>query len=184
MRIRLRALAGIFLRIGNTTFGGGDPTIAALERELVERRRVVTAEEYGVTYALCRVTPGTNMLAFCAGIGWLLRGWPGAALAVAAVTIPSAILAVVIVSAFEALMTHPGPASAISAMVAAAVGLMFAGAWLLARPHLRGRTWLRTAVIGLAAFACVWKNVLSPFQALAAAAVIGFFWPEEPDPAR
>ena len=81
MRIRLRALAGIFLRIGNTTFGGGDPTIAALERELVERRRVVTAEEYGVTYALCRVTPGTNMLAFCAGIGWLLRGWPGAALA-------------------------------------------------------------------------------------------------------
>ena len=33
----LRQLTGVFFRIGNTTFGGGLPTIAALQRELVEQ---------------------------------------------------------------------------------------------------------------------------------------------------
>jgi chromate transport protein ChrA len=37
--VSLARLSLIFLRISNLTMGGGDPTMAALERELVERRR-------------------------------------------------------------------------------------------------------------------------------------------------
>lgn len=178
MRLLPRTIAGTFLRIGNTTFGGGDPTIVALQRELVENRHALTQEEHGVVYALSRITPGTNMLAYCAGTGWYLAGWLGSLIAVAAVTIPSAVLAVGILTVFDALMKKPGPAAAIAAMIAAAVGLMFAGAWVLLRPHLTRRSMLRTLVIAAGAFLLAWKNYLSPFQVLLVAGLVGLAWPE------
>jgi chromate transporter len=177
-RFPLRPLAGIFFRIGNTTFGGGDPTIAALQRELVEGRRAITPEQFSVLYALARITPGTNMLAFCAGAGWLLRGWLGGLIAVTAVTLPSAIIAVLLLNAFEALMKNPIALSGISAMIAAAVGLMFAASYLLVRPHLTLPKLPRTVVLAAGAFLLVWQHALSPVQVLAMAAVVGFFWPE------
>jgi chromate transporter len=177
-RFPLTLLTRIFFRIGNTTFGGGDPTIAALQRELVEGRRAITPEQFGVLYALARITPGTNMLAFCAGAGWMLRGWLGALIAVTAVTLPSAIIAVLLLYAFEALMKNPISASGLSAMIAAAVGLMFAASYLLVRPHLTIPKLPRTAVLAGGAFVLVWKQVLSPVQVLALAAAVGFFWPE------
>ncbi len=133
-------------------------------------------EEYGILYALARVTPGTNMLAFCAGAGWLLHGWIGAVLAVTAVTLPSAILAVVILKAFEVLMQNAYAAAAISAMIAAAVGLMFAAAWLLLRPRLGRSEWMRTGLIAVAAFVLAWKAVLSPVQVLGLAGLVGLLW--------
>ena len=71
----LRRLTSIFFRVGNLTFGGGDPTMAALQSELVATRRWLDEEQYGLIYGLARITPGTNLLAFCAAAGWLIAGW-------------------------------------------------------------------------------------------------------------
>lgn len=177
-RLPLGVISSVFLRIGNTTFGGGDPTIVALQRELVEHRGALSAERYALVYALARITPGTNMLAFCAGAGWFLRGWPGAVIAVAAVTVPSSLLGIVLLNAFELLLANPIASVAIGAMIAAAVGLMFAGAWLLARPYIGRSTWLRSGVVLTGAFVLAWTNLLSPIQVLALAAIAGFFWRE------
>ena len=62
-------MTALFLRVGNLTFGGGDPTMSALYAELVTNRRWMSNETYGLIYALARITPGTNMLAFCAAAG-------------------------------------------------------------------------------------------------------------------
>jgi chromate transporter len=177
----LSQVAAVFFRIGNTTFGGGDPTIAALQRELVDRRRVLAPERYGVVYALARLTPGTNMLAFCAGVGWVLSGWAGSLIAVTAVTLPSAVIAVMLLNAFEIMMRIPVAASALGSMIAAAVGLMFAASYLLIRPHCRPSAIVRTLVIAASAFVFVWKNILSPVEVIGLAALTGLVWPE---PAR
>jgi chromate transporter len=177
-RFPLGTLARIFFRVGSTTFGGGDPTIAALQRELVGGRQAIAPEQFGILYALARITPGTNMLAFCAGAGWMLSGWAGALIAVTAVTLPSAIVAVLLLYAFETLIKNPIAAAGISAMIAAAVGLMFAASFLLIRPHLHPSKLLRTAVVAVGAFVLVWRQVLSPIQVLGLAAVVGFLWPE------
>src|SRR6266566_358019 len=68
----------IHLRVGNLTFGGGDASLAALHSEIVATKRWITPERYAVVFALARITPGTNLLAFCAGISWELMGWVGA----------------------------------------------------------------------------------------------------------
>ncbi len=82
----LRKLTGVFLRVGNTTFGGGLPTMAALQRELVEENKWLSMEDYALAFSLARVTPGTNVIAFCAATGARIMGWRGALAATLAET--------------------------------------------------------------------------------------------------
>src|SRR5258706_10138572 len=89
----LRQMAAVYFRVGNTTLGGGDPTIAVLQREF-GRRRWMTREQFTLAFGLSRVTPFTNMLAFCAGTAWFMLGLMGAVVAVLVVTIPSAALVI------------------------------------------------------------------------------------------
>src|SRR6266851_9129773 len=98
----LKQLSWIFLRVGNLTFGGGDPTMAALQSELVATRHWLDEEQYGLIYGLARITPGTNLLAFCAAAGWLIVGWAGSVLGVLAVTLPSAIVVVLLTAGYQA----------------------------------------------------------------------------------
>jgi chromate transport protein ChrA len=70
--------APVFLRYGNWTFGGGSSTVAVLQAELMDRCRWIDRETFTLAFGLARLTPGTNLLSFGAGIGWLLRGWGGA----------------------------------------------------------------------------------------------------------
>ncbi len=171
----LRGLTLLFLRIGNLTFGGGDPTMSAMQSELLAREWI-TPQRYGLVYSLARVTPGTNILAFCAGIGWQLLGLPGAVLAVLAVSIPSAALVVVLTAGYGFWKSNLLAMAAISGMLAASIGLMITGAFLLLKPQLRSRRWPRTAIIAASALALSLWGGLSPVAILALAASVGLIW--------
>jgi chromate transporter len=177
----LRALSALIFRLVNFTFGGGDPTMAALQRELVLRRKWLEPEKYGLAFALARVTPGTNVLAFCAAVSWYLRGWPGAVAALVAGTVPCAALVVWLTYGYQHLKDDPLARAAIAGMVAAAVGMMLAAAWNLILPEVRRRRWFRAAVLaGGAAIASVRFGV-APIGVLALAAVVGFVWQDPED---
>ncbi|HLJ16853.1 MAG TPA: chromate transporter [Bryobacteraceae bacterium] len=172
----LGRLASIFLRIGNLTFGGGEPTIAALQRELVTKREWLTPEQYALAYSLARITPGTNILAFCAGIAWAILGWRGALACVVAATVPSAILVVLLTRVLGAWANDPFASTILSAILAAAVGLMLASAWLLVRPQLKRAAWPRAVALVAVSFLASWKLGLSPIVVLGLGALIGFLW--------
>ena len=172
--LSLPRLFRLFLRVGNTTFGGGDPTMAALYTELVVARRWLSAETYGLVYALARVTPGTNLLAFCAGTAWELAGWPGALAAVAAVTVPAATTVVLLTAGYESVRGIPLAVAAIGGMLAAAVGMMLAGAWQLLVPQLAPGRRLRAVVFAAGALALVER--LNPIEVVMLAATAGFLW--------
>jgi chromate transporter len=175
-RVGLVKLTALFLRICNLTFGGGDPTMAALQRELLDRRGWITQEQYGLTYSLARITPGTNMLAFCAGTAWHVAGWWGAVLAVLASTLPSAALVVWLTYEYGVVQRNPLAMGAIDGIIASAVGMMAAGAWQLALPHLKRGMWLRTVVLVTASAALGMFTSRSPIEILALAALVGAFW--------
>jgi chromate transporter len=173
---RLRQVALIYLRIGNLTFGGGDPTIAALQRELVDRKQWLGPEQFALVFSLARLTPGTNLLAFCAGAAWYLLGWRGAIAAVAAATVPSSILAVWLTSLFTAGRAHPATSAAINGTLAAAVGMMMASAFLLAKPRFHPGNWARPLVlITVPAILLVFFD-FSPIAALGVTALAGLLW--------
>jgi chromate transporter len=172
----LRALALLFLRIGNLTFGGGDAITALLQRELVHKRGWLTLDQFGLAQSLARVTPGTGILAFCAAAAWMLLRWAGAICAVLAVSVPSTVLVVLLTWGFTSLSGSAIALAMLTAILAAAVGMMWAAAGLLVRPQLRARAWLRTTVLVAGAFAALWKWSISPLQVLAMAGLVGFFW--------
>jgi chromate transporter len=169
-------MTALFFRVGNLTFGGGDPTMSALYAELVTNRRWMSNETYGLIYALARVTPGTNILAFCAAVGWQLLGFAGAVYAVLAVTLPSAVVVGLLSVGYETWKTNPWALAAISGILAAASGMMASSAWQLVAPHLARGGWLRAVVIAGGAFLLVELFVVSPIVALALAAATGAFW--------
>lgn len=172
----LGVLTALSARVGNLTFGGGDPTMAAFQQEFVFRRKWLTREEYGLIFGLARVTPGTNLLAFCAGVGWRLLGWPGALAAVGAVTLPSAVLVVWLTFAYGELRSNLLAMAAIGGTLAAAAGLMAAGAFQLVRPHLRSRAWIRALCISGGAVLLARVFALQPIVVLGLAALVGLLW--------
>src|ERR1700738_2667144 len=116
----LLELAAVFLRVGNTTIGGGGPTTAGLPRGLI-RRGWLAPDQFAIAYGLSRLTPGTNMLAFCAAAGWYVLGAAGSIAGVLAVTIPSSVLVVWLTGICELGNRIPWLQAMVNATIAAVV---------------------------------------------------------------
>jgi chromate transporter len=172
------ALTTLFLRVGNTTFGGGDPTMAALQRELVYRKEWISEEQYGLAYSLARLTPGTNVLAFCAATGWLMRGVIGATAAVTAASLPSAVLALWLLMAYQRWQGNALVQAAAAYVMAAVVGMMAASALLLVLPRVRTGGAARCLVLTAGSVVLSYGYSVSPLLLLLLAAAVGLSWKE------
>ncbi len=174
-RANWTSLLWLYTRIGNTTFGGGDPTMAALQGKLFERKWV-DREQVGLVYALARATPGTNILAFCAGTGWMVLGGFGAVLAVVGASFPSSVMVMILTAGYLAWRHNPWAMTAIGGMLAAATGLMAVAAFSLLKPHFQRSRWLRAAVLFGASLVLALHFALTPIQVLGLAALAGALW--------
>ncbi|HEY3841405.1 MAG TPA: chromate transporter [Bryobacteraceae bacterium] len=171
-RASWRNLSWLYIRIGSITFGGGDPTMAALQDELFARKWL-NREQYGLVYALARATPGTNILAFCAGTGWLALGALGAVLAVVGASLAPAIIVMLLTASYVSFRQNLWAMAAIGGMLAAATGLMGVAAYGLLKPHCRRGKWLRAVVVFSIALILSLRFELTPIQVLALAALAG-----------
>jgi chromate transporter len=158
------------------TFGGGNPTMAAMHTEMVKNRKWLAPEKYAVSYALARITPGTNMLAFCAGTAWELLGWPGAIAGVLAASVPSAIVVMFLTEGYDAVRANGPAMAAVAGTLAAATGMMGTAAWELLQPYLDRKRWLHAAVLAGASLVLSLVFDMPPVEVLALAAVAGLFW--------
>jgi chromate transporter len=176
-RPRLTDVTRLFSRVGVTVFGGGDPTIAILQREFY-RRNWLSPEKFAIAFGLARLTPGTNVLAFCAAAGWYMLGLGGALAAVLAITVPASVLVVWLTSAYTLTAQYRLAQSVANALLAAAVGTMIGAALLLVRAQCKPGRWLKPVAISTGAFLLAFFVKLTPLQVIALAAIAGFFWPE------
>lgn len=178
----LSELGIVFFRIGNFTFGGGAATTAALQRELVQKRGWLDDVTFALCYSLSRITPGTNLLAFCTAAGWLLRSWRGALVTVLVASIPACAIVWVVTAGFDRISSIRWVQLGIEGALASSVGILLASFWLLVRPYLDRRNWQRSVVIvGASIFLSLYLH-MAPIPVLALAAVAGIFWKESKKP--
>lgn len=173
----LLSIARVFGLFGNLTLGGGSTTIAVLHREIVERRKWVSEDWFALCFALSRLTPGTNLLAFSTGIGWALKGWAGALVSLLASSIPCALIVVAVTAAFTVIQTNSMAQTAMHGAVAAAVSITVKTCWTLAKPHYKVGQRLRSVLIAATALVLHLAVGLSAVQVLLMAAVVGFALP-------
>ena len=82
----------VFLRLGLTSFGGPAAHLGFFHDEFVKRRGWLTDARYAEVVALCQLLPGPASSQVGLAIGYLQRGYQGAALAWLGFTLPSALL--------------------------------------------------------------------------------------------
>lgn len=173
----LRQLAGVFARYANFTLGGGSATTAVIHSEVVAKRRWISEEQFALSFALGRLTPGTNVLAFCVGVGWMLRRWSGAIATLLASSIPCTLFVVVITMLFAQWQENTFAQAAIKGAVAAAVAVTVKTVWTIAHPYFKTGKRLRVILIGASAFLLNVVVGISPIYVLVIAAVVGCFLP-------
>jgi chromate transporter len=153
--------------------------MAALQREFVEREKWLEPEDYALAFSLARVTPGTNIVAFCAATGAQILGIRGALAGVFSETLPSAALAVLMTQGYESWRSNPVVMAGVAATIAAVVGMMWSAVWGLVAPHWGGvQRSIRTVAITGGAFLAFWKLGMSPLPIIGIAALVGVLWRE------
>ncbi|HLN62923.1 MAG TPA: chromate transporter, partial [Symbiobacteriaceae bacterium] len=74
---RLGEVAGVFLKLGATAFGGPAAHIAMMDEELVRRRKWVDRETFLDLLGATNLIPGPNSTEMAIHLGYLRAGWPG-----------------------------------------------------------------------------------------------------------
>src|SRR5471030_2803525 len=129
---KLSQVADVFARYANFTLGGGSATVAVLHREILDKCRWLSADDFALCFALARLTPGTNLLAFCTGVGWVVRGMPGAMVALLAGSIPCTLIVVVATTLFSQWQDNQWVQAGIHGAAAAAVAITVKTCWTIA----------------------------------------------------
>ncbi len=104
-RPSLAAQFAAFLRLGAFAFGGLGAALGLIDRDLVERRGWVAAEDLRAALAFTKPLPGSTVVQVVAFLGWRLGRWPGALIASVAFVLPSAAL---MIGAAVLLTAAPG----------------------------------------------------------------------------
>ncbi|WP_132031749.1 chromate transporter [Aquabacter spiritensis] len=171
-RVSLPAIFWGFLVIGATSFGGG--VVAYLRSGLVGRRHWVDDETFVELLSICQTLPGLNASNMAILVGDRLRGTAGAAVALAGICLPGALLMVAAASAYSAAQ---GSGTAVNAVLhgvsAAAVGLVLAVTFQLGR-----KTLIHYADFAFVILTVIGVNVLhqSVLLVLAVVGALAIWW--------
>jgi len=103
----LRELAGLFLRLGATAFGGPAAHIAMMEDEVVRRRRWLSRERFLDLLGATNLIPGPNSTEMAIHIGHTQAGWLGLIVAGTCFIVPAMIIVLAIAWAYVRYGTLP-----------------------------------------------------------------------------
>lgn len=162
----------MFIRASSLHIGAAAAAVS-LRRDLVQAG-LVSDDEFSRCFAIARLTPGTNLLAFYAALGYRLASWRGAA---AAIVVGAAVPATVTAAVAMLYSLYGGNAFVIRFMSGAKAGALAVLVWGIARlvwPVIRAHRW-RAAVIAAGSLALALSAALSPFFILVIAGVLGIF---------
>lgn len=146
-------LFSTFNRLALQGFGG---VLPVAHRELVERTRWLSPQQFVELLTLGQVLPGPNIINMAIVIGDRFFGWRGALAACAGLLLVPMFIVLGLAIAYQQQAAHPAVAGALRGMGAVAAGLIIATGVKLART-LRGNPLglSACAVIGLGTFALV-----------------------------
>ncbi|HEY6866573.1 MAG TPA: chromate efflux transporter [Candidatus Eisenbacteria bacterium] len=166
---QLGSLAGIFLRAGALTFGGGFVMIPLLEAELVNARHWLSPHVFAQAMALGQVTPGPVVIT-ATFVGYAVAGLAGALLSTIAVFLPSFLMTWAVGRQVERFRSTAAVQGFLQGVQPAVVGLMLAAAVAIARNGITDRA---GAIMAAAALFGVWIGRVNPMWVMLGAAAFG-----------
>ena len=134
-------------------FGG---VLAIVQRELVERKRWMTRDEFIEDWAVAQIMPGPNVVNLSLMVGSRYFGLKGALAALAGMLCVPLVVVLLLALLYAQYATHPGVAGALRGMGAVSAGLIAATGLKLAAALTTNVLGLRIcAVLGVLCFAAI-----------------------------
>ena len=134
-------------------FGG---VLAIVQRELVEKKRWMTQEEFVEEWAVAQIMPGPNVVNLSLMIGGRYFGLSGALAALAGMLLLPLVVVLCLALVYTQFSDHPGVAGALRGMGAVAAGLIAAtGIRLLGALKANPLGPRMCLALGLACFAAI-----------------------------
>jgi chromate transporter len=151
-----KSLTDLFMSFTVLALQGFGGVLAVVQRELVEKKRWMTREEFVEEWAVAQIMPGPNVVNLCLMIGGRYFGLKGAMAAVAGLITVPLIIVLLLALVYTQFSSHPGVAGALRGMGAVVAGLVAATGLKLASAldkNVLGR--LGCAALGVACFIAI-----------------------------
>lgn len=168
---QLKLLMEIFLaffKIGSFTFGGGYAMIPLIEKEVVEKKKWVSAEEVVDVFAVAESLPGAIAINSSTFIGYKIFGKTGAIVATLGVTLPSFFIITLIAIFFSRFKDAPLVKAVFSGIRPAIVSLISIAAIKVSKCSITDQTGIILAILSI--FLVVIFDVKAIFVILGGAA--------------
>ena len=140
-------LATIFGQLSVLAIGGIAPMLPEMQRQVVDVRGYMDRTTFAALFALAQAAPGPNMMVATL-VGWRVAGLPGALVATAGLIGPSSLLTYATVRLWHRFRERSWRRVLQAGLVPVTVGLVGAGAALLAAATTQGIVTAAITVIG------------------------------------
>src|SRR5678815_1182554 len=146
-------LAGLFLKLGFTAFGGPAAHIAMMEDEVVRRRQWLTRDEFLDLLGATNLIPGPNSTEMAIHIGHRRAGWPGLIVAGVCFILPAMLIVIGCGWAYVRYGKLPQAEAILYGIKAVIIAVVVQALWGL------GKTAVRTVPLGVVALASAALNL-------------------------
>ena len=153
----LRELVVYFFRLGALGFGGPIALTGYMQRDLVERRRWITQEEYLEGLALAQLAPGPLAAQLAIYLGWVRARVLGASLVGVAFILPSFVMVLGLSAIYVKYGGLPWMQGAFYGIGAAVVAIIGRSAFKLTRMTLK-KDILLWSIFGVSAGVTAWTE--------------------------
>jgi chromate transporter len=144
-RRALVQLAGLFLRLGSTAFGGPAAHIAMMEDEVVRRRRWMSRERFLDLLGATNLIPGPNSTEMAIHVGYDRGGWAGLLVAGTCFIVPAVVIVTAIAWVYVRFGQLPEVTGILYGIKPVILAIIFQALWGL------GRTAVKTPFLGCVA---------------------------------
>ena len=135
-KTNLSALYLYFLKLGTFCFGGPIALAASMERDLVEKKKVLTLQEYKDGLALAQLAPGPMATQLAMYIGYIRGGFIGSTLVSFALILPSFFIVLLLSALYVKFGGLPWLQAMFYGIGAAVVGVIAKGSYKLLKNTL------------------------------------------------
>ena len=125
-RVQPKSLTDLFVSFTLLALQGFGGVLAVVQRELVEKKRWMTREEFVEEWAVAQIMPGPNVVNLSLMIGARYFGFKGAMAALAGMLTAPLVIVLLLALVYAQFAGHPGVQGALRGMGAVAAGLIAA----------------------------------------------------------
>ncbi|MDR3574925.1 MAG: chromate efflux transporter [Anaerolineaceae bacterium] len=150
----LAEVAGLFLKLGTTAFGGPAAHIAMMHDEVVKRRKWIDEQHFLDLLGATNLIPGPNSTEMAIHLGYVRAGWMGLVLGGVCFILPAMLIVLALGWIYQNYGTTPGASWLMYGIKPVIIAIIIQALWALGKKAVKN--WLlaviAAAVMGLYLF--------------------------------